>query len=95
MKALNINSIIKVKLTVKGIDIFYHQYDEINKKLKEFGCNAFEPCMPQIDEQGYTEFQLHEFMNLYGQYMVIGLQEVIKPLNIYIKDEDIKEIKEE
>jgi len=32
MKKLNMNSMIKVKLTPFGADIFYHQYDELNKK---------------------------------------------------------------
>ena len=36
MKKLNMNSTIKVKLTPFGTDIFYHQFDELNKKSIKF-----------------------------------------------------------
>lgn len=94
MKSINLNSIIKVKLTPKGVDIFYHQYDELNKRIKEYGGLPLKPHMPQIDSEGYTEFILWKFINIYGEHMVMGIPEVIKPLNIYIKDEDIDNMEE-
>ena len=89
MKSINLNSLIKVKLTPKGVDIFYHQNDELNKRIKEYGGKQLEPRMPKIDSEGYTEFQLWDFMHIYGEHMKMGLDTVIKPLNIYIKDEDV------
>lgn len=90
MKSLNLNSIIKVKLTPKGVDIFYHYYNEIGKKLN------LEPLMPKIDKDGYTEFPLWKFIDLYGKYFPMGIQEYpIQDLRIYIEDQDLDEVKEE
>ena len=91
MKQLNLNSIIKVKLTDRGKDIYYHQFDDVNKECIARGIRPREPRMPDVDSEGYTEFQLWHFMNMFGEYMVLGLPEVIKPLNIYIQDEDLED----
>ena len=92
MKSINLNDIIKVKLTPKGVDIFYHQHDEINKWYKAMKALPLEPHMPKIDAEGYTEFQLWHFMNIYGKHIEMGSKEVIKPLNIYLKDEDVIDV---
>lgn len=55
---INLNDRIKVKLTPLGAEIYYHQCDDVNKKIKENCGKEFEPIMPQIDKDGYTEFQL-------------------------------------
>lgn len=94
MKSINLNDIIKVKLTQKGVDIFYHQHDELNKWLTAMKALPLKPHMPEIDAEGYTEFQLWKFMNIYGQHIEMGMDQVIKPLNIYLKDEDVIDIKE-
>ena len=95
MKTLNLNEIIKVKLTFKGADIYYHQYDELNKLIKNNGGIPLEPRMPKIDSEGYTEFQLWDFMSLYGEYFKIGMTDSpIQGLNIYIKEETLDDIKE-
>lgn len=91
MKGINLNNIIKVKLTPRGVDIFYHQYDELNKKAYSRGTKPIEPRMPEIDKDGYTEFTLWKFMDIYGKYMGWGQPEVIKPLSIFVQDEDIDE----
>ena len=89
MKSINLNSIIKVKLTPKGVDIYYHYYDEIGKKFN------LEPLMPQIDKDGYTKFQLWKFMDMYGDYFQMGRREYpIQDLRIYIEDQDLDEVKE-
>ena len=90
MKALNLNSIIKVKLTDRGKDIYYHQFDDLNKLYSDHGIRPIEPRMPEVDSEGYTKFQLWHFMNVFGEYMTLGLPEVIKPLNIYIQDDDLE-----
>ena len=88
MKKLNLNCIIKVKLTDYGKDIFYHQYDELNKAS---GRTIIKPQFPDVDSEGFSQFQLWNFMNLYGKHMMLTMPEVIKPLNIYIEDEDLDE----
>lgn len=95
MKSLNLNSIIKVKLTPKGTDIFYHQYDKFNEKFNLSDNLQLKPLMPPIDKDGYTEFQLWRFIDLYGNHFKMGTQEQpIQDLNIYIEDKDLEEVNE-
>lgn len=79
---INLNDRIKVKLTPLGAEIYYHQCDDVNKKIKEKCGKEFEPIMPQIDKDGYTEFQLWHFIELYGQHIGICKPNVIEPLDI-------------
>jgi hypothetical protein len=65
----NINNYVKVKLTDKGKEIFYHQHDEINDLA---GKELIEPHYPEVDVDGYTEFQLWELMRLYGEHLSNG-----------------------
>ena len=88
MKKLNLNSIIKVKLTNYGKEVFYHQYDELNEF---FGKKYLKPEFPDVDSEGYSEFQLWDFMYVYGKCMTMGAPNVIEPLNIYINDDDLVE----
>ena len=65
MKKINFNSIVKVKLTDFGKDIYYHKNDELILR----GFKNITPKMPKEDAGGYTSFALHEFMKLYGTYL--------------------------
>lgn len=76
---ININEYVKVKLTDYGKEIFYHQYDNINKT---YGKEIIKPSYPTVDSDGYTSFQLWYFMNLYGRHIDMGVQNVIEPLEI-------------
>lgn len=76
---INLNEPIKVKLTQLGKDIYYHRFDSFNKAIGEEICK---PSYPVEDEDGYTEFQLWDFMNLYGDFMGVGLPNVIDPIEI-------------
>lgn len=88
MKKLNLNCIIKVKLTDYGKDIFYHQYDELNK---HYGYNVIKPRLPDADSDGYSKFQLWDFMHVYGKCMTLAAPNVIEPLDIYIEENDLEE----
>ena len=90
MKKLNMNSIIKVKLTPFGADIFYHQYDELNKKVLNSGGSPIRPRMPEIDNEGFSKFRLHHFINLYGDYVTVGQKNVVEDISIYIDEEDLE-----
>lgn len=83
---INLNDRIKVKLTPLGAEIYYHQYDEVNKRIKENGGTELEPIMPQIDKDGYTEFQLWHFMELYGKHIGMCKKNVISPLDIVVSE---------
>lgn len=90
MKKLNMNSTIKVKLTPFGTDIFYHQFDELNKKVLNSGGSPIRPRMPEIDNKGFSKFQLHHFINLYGDYMTVDQKNVVEDISIYIDEEDLE-----
>ena len=79
IRKINLNEIIKVKLTPYGAEIYYKQFDELNKQR---GREICKPHMPRIDKDGYTEFQLWHFMELYGAHIGMCKQNVIKPLDI-------------
>ena len=63
----NLNLGIKVKLSDKGKDIFYHRHDYLIEK----GCKV-KPYFPKVDDDGYTYFQMWQFFELYGKYMTFG-----------------------
>ena len=79
IQKINMNEIIKVKLTPYGAEIYYKQFDELNKQR---GREICKPHMPRIDKDGYTEFQLWHFIELYGQHIGMCKPNVIKPLDI-------------
>ena len=87
--ALNLNDEIKVKLTDRGKDIFYHRLDD----LIEMGVKLT-PKMPKVDADGYTTFQLWDFIQLYGQYIGMALPNVIEPIDIVIEGKNLKELGE-
>ena len=76
---INLNELIKVKLTDWGKEIYYHQYDRTNQIV---GRKVCKPMFPKEDENGYTEFQLWYFIELYGEHMGITLPNVIEPIEI-------------
>ena len=76
---INLNEMVKVKLTPLGAEIYYKQFDELNK---ECGREICKPQMPQIDKDGYTEFQLWNFIELYGEHIGMCKPNVIEPLEI-------------
>ena len=79
IQKINLNETIKVKLTPYGAEIYYKQFDELNK---QYGREICKPQMPRIDKDGYTEFQLWHFIELYGQHIGMCKPNVIEPLEI-------------
>lgn len=61
---LNLNSIVKVKLTDEGNKILQEKIDLVHKHLPGVAFTLYKP-----DYDGCIEFQLWEFMNLFGSYM--------------------------
>lgn len=85
MKSLNLNDRIKVKLTPLGVTIFYHQYDDLLKDHPQI--KSIKPTMPRIDKDGYTSFQLWCFIELYGEFIGMGQEQVIEDNRIYFEIE--------
>lgn len=82
---INLNDNVKVKLTDLGKDIYYHRYDELNRWC---GRIINQPKFPEEDEEGYTQFKLWDFINLYGNHIGMTKPNVIEPLNIVFEDEE-------
>ena len=86
---LNLNDQVKFKLTDRGKDIYFHQYDDLNEYLKQKkGKKHFSQQMPKVDNDGYTKMQLWAFMELYGNHIGITKPNVIEPLNLYFEPSD-------
>lgn len=94
MKKLNLNNNVRFKLNPKGAEIFYHRYDDLNETLKARGVKQLDPRMPSIDSNGFTEMQLWSFLELFGQYIGAGKPNVLKELNLYIDEKDLKDAEE-
>lgn len=86
MWGVNLNQYVKVKLSDLGKDIYYHQYDEVNEMIKRRGGKLIKPAMPKVDADGYTQFQIWQFMNLYGAYMIMCGEQVLETLDVIIVD---------
>lgn len=93
MKRINVNEIIKVKLNDYGKDIFYHRDDELNKVIVSYGGTPIEPRFPEVDKDGLAEFQLWDFMKLYGKYFTMGMNNFpLEDLNFYIDEKNLKDV---
>lgn len=79
MTRINLNEVIKVKLTDRGKYIYFHRYDDLNRC---WGRTMIEPSYPAEDEEGYSAFQLWNFMNIYGPHMGLNSESVISPLEM-------------
>lgn len=67
MRKFNINKMVKVKLTSKGKEIHKQRYDKYN--------HSIEYTPPKEDENGYSDFQMWELMNIFGEHTSIGLDQ--------------------
>jgi len=65
----NMNDNVKVKLTKKGVGIYYSQNDELNKHCRT-------PHIPPklvVDSDGFCSFQMHELMLIFGSHCRLGM----------------------
>ena len=83
---INLNDRIKVKLTPLGAEIYYNRYDFLKSSIRAIGGVCTEPKMPKIDEDGYTEMTMWQFIELYGKDIGKINREVINPLDIIIAE---------
>lgn len=61
----NINDNVRVKLTQSGLDALRKDHGKLFK-------GAFSYIEPDIDEEGWTTFQLWELMDRLGSHIVMG-----------------------
>lgn len=85
MIKININDIVKVKLTEHAIKILRMYHDRATARYPR-GARPFVP--PKTDEDGYTKYQLHNLMHTFGQ-------EVWSSKLIFEDNEILVEVKDE
>ena len=85
-KKLNLNSMIRVKLTDRGKD-YYQRYNEF---MRVNNCDLTRRY-PTVDEEGFSRIQLHEFMNIYGQCLIWGYPNIIEGNDIYIEESELED----
>lgn len=81
--SMNINDIIKVKLTDKGKEIIQKDYARL---ISLYPTLDIKPCYVE-DEDGYIEFQMWDFMRLYGSHFYVGCPQLI------VQNEIVYEVK--
>lgn len=74
MIKVNINDVIKVKLTDLGKEIVQKNFDELQAWYPTIPLQTIYP----IDDDGYTEFQLWAFMSIFGEHLYNGAPQIIE-----------------
>ena len=64
----NINDNVKVKLSQAGFDILRGEHEKLRKAVPMLG--EFKP--PTVDDDGYTQFQLWNLMEVFGKYFYMS-----------------------
>lgn len=83
MYEINLNDMVKVKLTEYGKEIYRKYFEDVQKYLS---CKI----EPEIDEKGFTTLQIHELANIFGPAMFIGnIWQVIENNSIYLDLRDM------
>lgn len=82
---INLNDIVKFKLTDHGKDIFYHRFDAVNQRILRNGGKPIKPNMPKVDSEGYTKMQLWCFIELFGPHTSMTAENYIEHLEIILE----------
>lgn len=83
---VNLNDHVLVKLKDEGYQYLADDHNRLVGELAYWPERSAEYFKNQEDENGYTKFQLHEFMRLFGDTMTLG-PEPRFDLNILIEVE--------
>lgn len=69
---VNINEYVKVKLRESGINILRDHFEELNEMVLANGGKSLGVFQLNVDEEGYTKMQMHEFMTTFAPHMHMG-----------------------
>jgi len=89
MKRFNVNYNVYVRLTEIGLDELRRQHEEFKKSWSGAG----EFATPNVNEKGYSRFQMHDLMNKFGHMMVNGFR-VPFETDILFQDYDLDDAEE-
>lgn len=76
---INLNEIVKFKLSERGKEVYRHRYDEYGFEYDR---------EPKLDDDGYMSMQLWTFMQTFGEHMAMGMPEVVQPLEIIYEESE-------
>jgi hypothetical protein len=68
MVPLNINEGVRVKLTLRGLQILHDRHEELRPRVAKWP----EWKAPPVDKDGWSEFQLWDLMQKFGEHVVMG-----------------------
>lgn len=88
MFTYNINDKIKVKLTEHGKAILRNEVADTMRKLKNLNLPDDYFPYPE-DEDGYTEFQLWNFMRIFGSHFWNGCPPILDTNKIIFIDSEV------
>ena len=80
----NLNDHIKAKLNEHGIKILRDAHDELKQYVPSLG----EFKAPPVDADGYSTFQMWNFMETFGPSMYMSNTKMPFELNVFIETED-------
>jgi len=66
----NVNHYVRVKITQHGKECLRKNYDDLAKSYG--GKLGFKFRLPKADDDGWTQFQMHDLMANFGQHMYCG-----------------------
>ena len=90
-KTFNINEIVKVKLTQKGKLIYSEHQIEIQKRFNRDKIKIDLPLNAKVDNEGFSSFQLWEFMKIFGSHMYCGAEPIIEECILYLPEGSLRE----
>lgn len=73
----NLNENVHVRLNNTGRNIYKNHMQSLNSNLS---------TEPEVDENGYTKFQLWDLMHIFGKYISLGLPTPFDKNCIYFKE---------
>ena len=87
MIPFNMNQTVKVKLRGEGMDIMREINKELSERLKSVGVvQGLSDYEPNLDDQGYVNFQLWTFMEIFGKHIGFGKEQPFELDVIFVKD---------
>lgn len=86
---ININRIVKVKLTDLGNKIYEDYLQNEYKSLSHFPGLAAVRLEKEKDQDNYIHFQLWEFMSIFGEHFYVGSEAVTEDNAIFFPDDTV------
>lgn len=86
---INFNEYVKVKLTQYGVDILRLRHESLDRQLKKNGYGELGPFKLEMDDEGYTKFQIWRLINIFGDYVHEGMEQPFESDMIFLKGAEI------